>query len=481
MGYPFRLIPSCPTTLGIDRMRLKPFSAILFAIGTLSAVVQPVLAQTGGAPTEQVIPAGDTTYRGRFTVDPATGAVTGSGKVEWRNGNRYEGPVQNNQLTGKGKFAWSNGDRYEGDMVNAEPHGQGTYYFKGGDRYSGAWNNGQKHGQGRYTFEDGSYWEGQYANDRQVSGGMGYASGKAADTAKTTTASPAPAREALPTAAAEPKRESVQPAKTRGGDPNKYSTTPGNPSCRFFDGFADNGDGTVTDPRNGLVWKRCAEGYEWNGHGCTGSSLKTNWISAMDRAKQSRFLGREDWRLPTKKEMEMVVGVERTGGKKICDGNFQNKPTQFAASPMITHEIDTGRSVYFGEYWTSSAVAGDSEKVWYVDFVVGARDKSQADRIYNTNNIRLVRSPAQSKGGDARNEEASVDRYRKQLATEEAEREKKWADIRSRNAKSNTSAENSRSAQCRERKSDCRMGCDFKWAVSVFQGCMSQCNSICSE
>ncbi len=171
-------------------MHLKHFFKMSFAIVALGAVFQPAIAQTASTPTEQVIPAGDTTYRGPFTVDPATGAVNGTGKVEWRNGNRYEGPVMNNQLTGKGKFTWSNGDRYEGEMVNAEPHGQGTYYFKGGDRYRGAWNNGRKDGQGRYTFEDGSYWEGQYVNDRQVSGGMGYAGEDAADTNKTTGTSP---------------------------------------------------------------------------------------------------------------------------------------------------------------------------------------------------------------------------------------------------------------------------------------------------
>jgi hypothetical protein len=31
--------------------------------------------------------------------------------------------------------------------------------------------------------------------------------------------------------------------------------------CVFFDKFKDNNDGTVTDPRNGLVWKRFAEGF----------------------------------------------------------------------------------------------------------------------------------------------------------------------------------------------------------------------------
>lgn len=120
---------------------------------------------------QATISAGDTTYRGSFTTDTKTGAVNGSGTVQWKNGNRYEGAVVNTQLTGKGSFTWANGDTYVGDMVNAQPHGQGTYTFKSGDRYTGAWRNGQKHGIGRYTFANGSVWEGEFANDQQFKPG----------------------------------------------------------------------------------------------------------------------------------------------------------------------------------------------------------------------------------------------------------------------------------------------------------------------
>ena len=51
---------------------------------------------------QATISAGDTTYRGSFTTDAKTGAVNGTGTVQWKSGNRYEGPVVNTQLTGKG-------------------------------------------------------------------------------------------------------------------------------------------------------------------------------------------------------------------------------------------------------------------------------------------------------------------------------------------------------------------------------------------
>jgi hypothetical protein len=120
---------------------------------------------------QSTITAGDTTYRGSFTTDAKNGAVNGSGTVQWKNGNRYEGPVVNTQLTGKGTFTWANGDTYVGDLVNAQPHGQGTYSFKSGDRYVGAWRNGQKHGMGRYTYGNGLVWEGEFENDQQFKQG----------------------------------------------------------------------------------------------------------------------------------------------------------------------------------------------------------------------------------------------------------------------------------------------------------------------
>ena len=109
------------------------------------------------------------------------------------------------------------------------------------------------------------------------------------------------------------------------GNVNKFSSTPGNPSCRFFDGFADNGNGTVTDPRNGLVWKRCAEGFVWSGSKCFGTEITSNWFDAMVVAKKSRFLGKNDWRLPTHSEIDSVVGRGGDWVDNLCSKNDHKK------------------------------------------------------------------------------------------------------------------------------------------------------------
>lgn len=36
--------------------------------------------------------------------------------------------------------------------------------------------------------------------------------------------------------------------------------------------FTDNGNGTVTDTKTGIMWKRCAEGQIWTGSTCSGTA-----------------------------------------------------------------------------------------------------------------------------------------------------------------------------------------------------------------
>lgn len=134
------------------------------------------------------------TMVGNFTVDPKTGAVSGSGKIVWSDGNRFEGTLVRGVKEGRGQFVWSNGQRYSGDWArdvpngkgtivfangnrytgdvsNGRPHGQGTIWFRDGDIYKGAWVNGKSHGHGRYTWANGSYWEGEFRDDQRTENG----------------------------------------------------------------------------------------------------------------------------------------------------------------------------------------------------------------------------------------------------------------------------------------------------------------------
>jgi serine/threonine protein kinase len=138
--------------------------------------------------------AGDQTLIGDFVSDPVTGILSGTGRIIWPDGNRFEGTLVKGVKEGKGKFTWHNGQRYtgdwskdapngkgtieyangiryQGDVRDGMPHGQGTLWFRDGDVYKGAWVQGRSHGQGRYTWANGSYWEGEFRDDKRTENG----------------------------------------------------------------------------------------------------------------------------------------------------------------------------------------------------------------------------------------------------------------------------------------------------------------------
>jgi len=150
--------------------------------------------------------------------------------------------------------------------------------------------------------------------------------------------------------------------------------------CNYFRGWVDNNDGTVRDPRNGLVWKRCSEGFEFSNGVCTGKGVKAKWDTAMSMAQQSRFLGQSDWRLPSKEELSAVMG-----SYEECKKNgFLNG--EYAASKAIAHSE--------GMFWSSTP---DNKAAWSVSFSDGGWGVG-ANEFRNY--VRLVRA-SRVLGGEA--------------------------------------------------------------------------------
>jgi hypothetical protein len=71
--------------------------------------------------------------------------------------------------------------------------------------------------------------------------------------------------------------------------------------------YIDHGNGTVSDLRTGLMWKKCVEGL--SGTSCqTGAWVESfTWSQALARAEESTFAGYSDWRLPSVKELSSLV------------------------------------------------------------------------------------------------------------------------------------------------------------------------------
>lgn len=156
--------------------------------------------------------------------------------------------------------------------------------------------------------------------------------------------------------------------------------------CNFFTGWADNKDGTVTDTRNGLIWKRCAEGFEFSNGVCTGEGVKANWESAKLLAQQSRFLDKSDWRLPTKEEFEAVLGS--------TDECQNNQKGEYAASKAIAHNR--------GWFWSASPQLEDGLSVAWVAYFDNAKVIGNFFS-FGSGYVRLVRAGEVS-GGEATSE-----------------------------------------------------------------------------
>lgn len=67
--------------------------------------------------------------------------------------------------------------------------------------------------------------------------------------------------------------------------------------------FHDNGDGTVTDRATGLMWSKAdsAQGMNWQ-----------DALAWVQRKNTEKFLGRDDWRLPSVKELQSIVDYSRS-------------------------------------------------------------------------------------------------------------------------------------------------------------------------
>ena len=133
----------------------------------------------------------------------------------------------------------------------------------------------------------------------------------------------------------------------------------------------DNGNGTITDRKTGLIWKQCVEGL--SGNTCaSGSAEIFSWQQALQRAQTVNsgggFAGASDWRVPTIKELSSLV-------EQQCAGPAIN----------LTRFPNTGSDIV----WSSSAVAGGTYNAWYVFFSNGYTYWLSK---YYGNQLRLVRS-----------------------------------------------------------------------------------------
>ena len=131
--------------------------------------------------------------------------------------------------------------------------------------------------------------------------------------------------------------------------------------------YTDNGDGTVSDPRTGLTWMRCAMGQTWTGSTCSGTASPYTWAAAVALTGATSFAGKSDWRLPNIRELQ-----------SIADRSAYNPAINTAAFPNTSSS----------SFWSGSPYASYSSNAWSVYFGLG--NVGGSDR-YLGYLVRLVR------------------------------------------------------------------------------------------
>ena len=134
--------------------------------------------------------------------------------------------------------------------------------------------------------------------------------------------------------------------------------------------LVDNGDGTITDSKTGLMWKKCLEGV--TGDNCEKNSPSTfTWQKALKYTETFNdgdgFAGHTDWRLPSIGELCSII-EQQCYRPAINTIRFPNTPN--------------------AHVWAKTLFAGHSGFAWYVNFGDG---RSYIDGLQINTAVRLVR------------------------------------------------------------------------------------------
>jgi hypothetical protein len=176
--------------------------------------------------------------------------------------------------------------------------------------------------------------------------------------------------------------------------------------------FTDNGNGTVTDNRTGLIWEKKSDDggihdqdtvYTWGSAqtGLMDGTMVTTFLAALNTAPC--FAGSCDWRIPNRAELLSITNLETFApavssafnsncGAVYGFGNFPSNPGCTVTSCSCTktfNEADAWKSFY----WSSSSNNSNASTAWGVYFVtgdVGIATKSSSG-LYVGGYVRAVR------------------------------------------------------------------------------------------
>jgi hypothetical protein len=119
--------------------------------------------------------------------------------------------------------------------------------------------------------------------------------------------------------------------------------------------LSDNGDGTVTDQRTGLIWQKL------------GPNKAMTWEEALKYCDGLRVAGRDDWRLPNIKELRSI--------SDDCKVN-----------PSLDRAFFPGAQAAY--YWSSTTHGNRPVQAWFVDFATGLVSHADKPQQYLVLTVR---------------------------------------------------------------------------------------------
>jgi hypothetical protein len=160
-------------------------------------------------------------------------------------------------------------------------------------------------------------------------------------------------------------------------------------------GYADNGDGTITDTKTGLVWEKKSDdgtihdkdaaytlGSTVPPYTLTGTAA-TTFLAALNAG--GGFAGHTDWRLPNLTELESLRNLQNVNPAVAAAFDI-NCGANSSGNPGCT--ITTCSCTTPDIHWSSSTYASTPELAWEVSFGDGTVDADYKDVAYFVRAVR---------------------------------------------------------------------------------------------
>jgi hypothetical protein len=125
--------------------------------------------------------------------------------------------------------------------------------------------------------------------------------------------------------------------------------------------YVDNGDGTITDARTGLMWEKLSSDGSIHD-----ANTSYNWYDAFQKVgalNAATFAGHADWRLPNVNELQSLVDYGTAF--PAVSAAFSNGCAP-GCTVLTCSCVAPGN---FSEYWSSTSYS--SQSAWFVSLAVG--------------------------------------------------------------------------------------------------------------